>query len=158
MILFPFRVSKPWDPCVQFPPASEAAKAILKAKEAEEQGSLAVVSICSNKISYHECLGRRREKVKSGNFSQPWSPPLLSLWVPLLLSVWTKHTVVPKYVHAGSASVPLHRLGLLSAVPSCPSPPGNFSSDVLSPPLSPLPLTQSLPSPGAHGSLQHLRL
>ena len=76
----PFRVSKPRDPRAQFPPARETAKATLKAKEAEEQGSLAGILIHTNKILYHEHLGQRRKGetgVGKGHLSAPVASPRL---------------------------------------------------------------------------------
>lgn len=81
----PFQGFQAPGPLCAFPPASEAAKATLKAKEAEEQGSCAVVCICTNKISYHECFGCRWRKQDWGRWwwggasSQLRSPPLLSV-------------------------------------------------------------------------------
>lgn len=157
----PFQGFQAPGPLCAFPPASEAAKATLKAKEAEEQGSCAVVCICTNKISYHECFGCRWRKQDWGRWWW-WGGPLLSSGHLLsclfcLLSVWTKLS----YSQASACWLSLcalARVGPLHALFSCPSHPGKCSSNVLRSSLSPCPLTQPLlpPVPMAPCSYQVL--
>ena len=120
----PFRVSKPRDPRVQFPPAGETAKATLKAKEAEEQGSLAGILIHTNKIWYHEHLGQRW-KGETGVGKELLSAPFASLH--LLRHLSCSSALCLDKTHSGSPTSP-HWLGLCAfaqaglpcAIPSCP--------------------------------------
>ena len=112
----PFRVSKPRDPRVQFPPAGEAAKATFKAKEAEEQGRLAGIFIHTNKILYHERLRWRWKRGNGGGegtslLSAPVASPRLFGHLFFCSLSWTKLTAAPQHLHAGSASAPLYRMG-----------------------------------------------